>query len=141
FTPMAAKYEEISQSAEGHLALMAVQFIEQPQYRLAGAEEAVRQIGERLKRQIDVLEPVRADLDREVKTIHSRLQHLLTGAGGWKGSPTAEVIDLLRAYPKGRLQLHVLGFCLAVYRKMNGNAPEYLREMSYCRSALADMHA
>jgi hypothetical protein len=141
FAPLAIRYEELAKESDGHLALMAVSFIEQPQYRLAGAEEAVRQIGDRLKRQIDVLEPVRADLDREVNSVFSRLQQLMTAGGGWKGSPTAEVLDLLRAYPRGRFKLHLIEFCLAVYRKLHGNTPEYLREMSYCRSALADMHA
>ena len=30
---------------------------------------------------------------------------------------------------------------LAIFRKMLGNTPEYLREINFCRSTLADMHA
>ena len=48
---------------EAHVAVMAATFLEVPQYRLPGAEEAVRQIGEKLKQQVDVLEPVRSDLN------------------------------------------------------------------------------
>ena len=67
-----------------------------------------------------------------------------SGLGGLsvrKSSVTAEVVDLLRSYPRKRLQLHVLDLVLAIFRKMLGNTPEYLREINFCRSTLADMHA
>jgi serine/threonine protein kinase len=146
FPPLAAKYEETAKEAEASLAFMAVSFIEQPQYRLPGAEEAVRQIGDRLKQQIDTLEAVRTDLDKEVKAAYLRLFQVIGGLGTgsglapWKGSATAEVLDLLRAYPRGRLRLLVLDLALAIYRKVFGNVPEYLREISYCRNTLADFH-
>src|SRR5690606_4784091 len=41
---LTARAQALAKEAEGQLAFMAVTFIEQPQYRLAGAEEAVRQI-------------------------------------------------------------------------------------------------
>ena len=147
FPPLAAKYEETAKEAEGSLAFMAVSFLEQPQYRLPGAEEAVRQIGERLKTQIEALEGVRADLHKEVKSTFARLFQLIGGLGGgsalgaWKAGGTAEALDLLRAYPRSRLRLHVLDLALAIYRKLFGNVPEYLREISYCRTTLGDFHA
>jgi hypothetical protein len=132
----------VARAAEVHLATMAVSFIEQPQYRLAGAEEAVRQIGDKLKLQVDALEPLRRDLDRDVRHAYARLfQAIGNMTGGWKGSHTAEVLDLLRNYPRKRLRLHVLDFALSVYRKLLGNVPEYLREINYCRAALGDLHA
>jgi serine/threonine protein kinase len=146
FPPLSAKYDEAAKDAEGSVAFMAVSFLEQPQYRLAGAEEAVRQIGDRLKQQIDALEAVRSDLHKEVRTAFARLFQLIGGLGSgsslavWKGG-TAEVLDLLRAYPRSRLRLHVLDLALAIYRKLHGNVPEYLREINYCRTTLADFHA
>ena len=90
----------------------------QPQSRplphVLGREERVEDPRENLGRNPGAVVP-----DREVKSVHDRLQQLLTGGGGWKGSPTAEVLDLLRAYPRGRFRLHVLEFCLAVYRKLS----------------------
>jgi serine/threonine protein kinase len=144
------RYEKLLKEAETNLAIMAATFIEVPQFRLPGAEEAVRQIGERLKQQVDGLEPVRNDLDKEVRTIYARLFQTIGGLGTANGlsslsvrksSVTAEVIELLRSYPRKRLQLHVLDFVLAIFRKMLGNTPEYLREINFCRSTLADMHA
>jgi len=147
---LTARYEKLLKEAETNLAIMAATFIEVPQFRLAGAEEAVRQIGERLKQQVDGLEPVRNDLDKEVRNIYGRLFQTIGGLGASTGlsglsvrksSVTAEVVDLLRSYPRKRLQLHVLDLVLAIFRKMLGNTPEYLREINFCRSTLADMHA
>jgi len=145
-----ARYEKLLKEAETNLAIMAATFIEVPQFRLPGAEEAVRQIGERLKQQVDGLEPVRNDLDKEVRSIYGRLFQAIGGLGASTGlsglsvrksSVTAEVIELLRSYPRKRLQLNVLDLVLAIFRKMLGNTPEYLREINFCRSTLADMHA
>jgi serine/threonine protein kinase len=147
FPPLSVRYEELSKETEAAVAFMAVSFLEQPQYRLPGAEEAVRQIGDRLKHQIDALESVRGDLHKEVRSTYARLFQVIGGLGvggglaPWKGSGTAEVLDLLRAYPRGRLRLHVLDLALSVYRKLFGNIPEYLREISFCRATLADFHA
>jgi hypothetical protein len=150
YETLAARYEKLLKESETNLAIMAATFIEVPQFRLPGAEEAVRQIGERLKQQVDGLEPVLADLDKEVRTIYARLFQTIGGLGTSTGlgslsvrksSVTAEVIELLRSYPRKRLQLHVIDFVLAIFRKLLGHTPEYLREINFCRSTLADMHA
>ena len=141
---------EVAEGGRGHLAVMAATFLEVPQFRLPGAEEAVRQIAEQLKHQVEVLEPVRDDLDKEVRTTYGRLLQTIGGLGTTSGLGslsvpqivvTAEVIELLRSYPRKRLQLHVLDLVLSVFRRLLGNAPEYLREINFCRSTLADMHA
>ncbi|MBX9625921.1 MAG: protein kinase, partial [Gemmataceae bacterium] len=146
--PLAAKAQELGREAEAAVALMAVGFVEKPEYRLAGAEEAVRQVGDRAKRQVDALEPVRADLDREVRTLYGRSLQVIGGLTG--GGPlaairtagaTADALDLLRVYPRKRLQLHLLDHALALYRRLAGSAPEYLRDLGTCRAALADLEA
>jgi hypothetical protein len=147
-TALGTRFEELLKETEAHVAVMAATFIEVPQYRLAGAEEAVRQISEKLKGQVDDLEPVREDLNREVRSSYARLIQAIgalgaTGLGAMasRKSNAAEVLDLLRSYPRKRLQLHVLDMALAVFRKLLGNAPEYLREINFCRATLGDMHA
>ena len=75
---------------------MAVTLIEQPQYRLAAAEEAVRQIGDRLKRQVDALEGVHADLVKDVKATYTKLLQVIGGlssGGGWKGAGAVDAVD------------------------------------------------
>lgn len=145
---LTARFEELAKETEGHLAVMAATFLEVPQYRLPGAEEAVRQIGEKLKLQVDALEPLRNDLSKDVRSLYGRLIQTIgalgasgLGAMASRKSNAAEVLDLLRTYPRKRLQLHVLDMALSVFRKLAGNAPEYLREINFCRATLGEMHA
>ena len=147
---LTARFEQLLKDYESHLAVMAATFLEVPQFRLPGAEEAVRQIADRLQRQIDALEPVRAELDKEVRNIYGRLFQAigtLSTAGGLgalavrRAATTAEVLDLLRLYPRKRLQIQVLDRALSIYRKLHGNTPEYLRELGFCRSTLTEFHA
>jgi serine/threonine protein kinase len=146
-TTLIAEYERLTKETEGHLSMMAATFLEVPQFRLSGAEEAIRQIGDRLKQQVDALERLRIEIDKEVRSVYGRLFQVIGGlgtSGGLsvrKSSVATEILELLRTYPRKRLQLHVLDMCLSVYRKLLGNAPEYLREINFCRSSLADMHA
>ena len=146
--PLAAKALELGREAEGVVALMAVSFVEQPEYRLAGAEEAVRQLGDRAKRQVDALEPVRADLDREVRNLYGRALSVIGGltttgplAALRTAGAAADALDLLRVYPRKRLQLHLLDHALGLYRRLAGIAPEYLRDLGTCRAALLDFEA
>ena len=142
------RFDELVKETEAHLAVMAATFLEVPQYRLPGAEEAVRQIGEKLKRQVDTLGPVRDDLNRDVRGTYARLIQAIgalgasgIGASVSRKSNAAEVLELLRAYPGKRLQLHTLDMALSIFRKLLGNAPEYLREINFCRATLGEMHA
>jgi serine/threonine protein kinase len=139
---LATRYAAMNKDAESQLAQMAVTLIEQPQYRLAGAEEAVRQIEDRLKRQVTALESIHADLTKEIKALFTKLLQTIgglpTGSFGWKAS--AEILDLLRAYPRKMVRFHVLDFALSAYRKLHGSTPEYLRDIGTCRAGLTEMH-
>jgi serine/threonine protein kinase len=134
------EYQRLSKETESHLAVMAATFLEVPQFRLPGAEEAVRQIADRLKQQVDALEHLRAELEKEVKVSYGRLFQTIGGLSARKTTIPAEILDLLRSYPRKRLQLHIVDLCLSIYRKLLGNTPEYLREINFCRTSLADMH-
>lgn len=143
-----ARFEQLTREAEAHAAAMAKTFLEVPHYRLAGAEEVVRQMGERLKRQVEALEPLRDEMEKDVRSSYSRLIQAI-GALGSSGigatvtrkANAAEALDLLRAYPRKRLQMHVLDLALSLYRKLLGNAPEFLREMNFYRATLDEMYA
>lgn len=140
---LSTHYNAVVKEAEVQVATMAVSFIEQPSYRLAGAEEAVRQIAEKLKQQTETLTSLHHDLDKDVKVCYSRLLQVIGGMNGggglgWK-SGTTEALDLLRNYPRKRLQLQILDMVLSCYRKLLGNTPEYLREMNFCRTTLNEM--
>jgi hypothetical protein len=126
------------------LAEMAVHFIEQPGPRLASAEEAIRQLTARLQTLVKTYESLYLTLETEVGELFKRMFPMIgqldTGAIGSRRSTTAtEVLELLRAFPKKRYQAMIAGFVLTVYRGMLGSAPEFLREVNYCRERLADV--
>ena len=135
---LAARTEQVAKEAENQLAHMAVTFIEQPLYRLAGAEEAVRQIGDRLKCEVEVAGRAYYALTDETRAVWAKLSGLMSKGSGRRG-PSAEVIELLRIYCHGRLRRLMLECCVSTYRKLVGATPEYLREIGMCRSSLTEM--
>src|SRR5262249_34390141 len=126
-TALNTKFEELVKATDAHLAMMAATFLEVPQYRVPGAEEAVRQISGKLKRQVDILDAVREDLDKDMRGAYARMIQAIgalsgTGIGATvtRKSNATEAIDLLRAYPRKRLQLHILDIALSVFRRLLG---------------------
>lgn len=128
--------------AEVKLAEMAVYFIEQPQYRFPGAEEAIRQIIAKLRGTIETLEQTHRGLDEELRADYARIFQLIgilqTSS---RVSPTLfqEIVQLLQKYPRKRYQFVQLASILSVYRGLMGNAPEYLREVNFCRLRIQEL--
>jgi len=128
------------------LAEMAVHFIEQPGPRLAAAEETIRQLIARLQVLVQTYEGLYLSLERDVADVFRKLFPMIgqldTGALGTRKSTIAnEVLELMRIYPKKRFQAMVAGFALTTYRGMLGAAPEFLREVNYCRERLVEVSA
>ncbi len=130
---------------EAHFSEIAVSFIEQPQYRLAGAEEALNQITVRLKESLEGLDAEYRPLVREVAENFARLFPLIGGlnaTGGFgmlvsrKSAITAELLELLTAYSRKRYRSLLLGAAMTLYRGLLGNIPEYLRDVGFCRARL-----
>ncbi len=130
---------------EAHFSEIAVSFIEQPQYRLAGAEEALNQVTTRLKEAVEGLEGELANLNRDVGESYARLFPLISGlnaSGGFsklvtrKGAIAAELFEMLTAYPRKRYRSLLLSTAMTLYRSLLGNIPEYLRDVAYCRTRL-----
>ena len=145
---LADRYKRLAADAEGHLSAMAVSFIEQPQYRLGGAEEVLSQMIARLKRTVSGLEAVRADILNEVNDTYTLLAQVLTGEtpslaiamiSSRKAVATAEFLSALEEYPNKRLRLHVLDSTLSIYRRLLTVAPEFVREIGLCRQRLQEM--
>lgn len=145
---LAERHRRLAQDVEGHLSAMAVAFIEQPQYRLGGAEEVLAQMIARLKRTVGGLESVRSGILDEVHDAYSQLAQVLTGAGPSlalsmigtrKSVATGEFLNALEEYPNKRLRLHVLDSTLSIYRRLLASAPEFVREIGFCRGRLQEM--
>ncbi len=130
---------------EQKLAELAVHFIELPRHRLAGAEEAVRQLTERLRRAVDTYEGLTQSLNKEAADLYANLLRLIgtldTVSSGKRPALAAEIVDLLRAYPKKRYQALLASQVLTTYRGMVSASPEYLREVTFCRNRLSEAAA
>jgi hypothetical protein len=135
---------QVLTTAEGHLATVVVSFIEQPQYRLAGAEESMAQVTARLNDAIERLDTERQVLGREETDTYARMFPLIGGLnssgfsvlGGRRSSMTSELFDLLATYPKKRYRLLLVSAALTVYRGLLSSIPECLREVNLCRTYL-----
>lgn len=132
---------------QGILSALTVSFIEQPQYRLAGAEEALAQISDKLNLTIESLENIRKQIIRELAEVYQKLYSVIrqlandeTGLfGGRKTGLLSDLCELLRRYPNSRLKLGVLETALSFYRSLQGQCPEFTREIGNCRNRLMDM--
>ncbi|OWK35796.1 tubulin-like doman-containing protein [Fimbriiglobus ruber] len=142
-TVVQESFKKFAGEIEVNLAALAVSFIEQPQHRLAGAEEALNQITERVRRTAEGLEPLCKEGDRDVREAFGRVLQAIGGlnAGftGRKSGAAGEVLDALKVYSQKRLRLIYDTAALAVYRGLLGSIPEYLRDVNFCRGRIAEM--
>lgn len=133
--------------SEGHLSALAVSFIEQPQYRLAGADEAISQFSEKLKQTIETLDNIRKGLLKDVFEIYQKLYTVIQtltkqGTGLFGGRRTGQISDLcelMRRYPRVRLKLSILESSAAFYRGLLGQCPDYGREIATVRTRLTEI--
>ena len=127
------------------LAELPVRLIEQPTFRLAGAEEAVRQVVASIEKVLSIHEPLAHELSDRATQAYAKLMLLLAHANdprSWPRRGTAtpqEVLDLLRNYPKFRHQALVLQQVLGVYVSLRGHLTDTLREINFCRVRLGEL--
>ena len=132
--------KQLSTEADTSLAVVTVSFLEQPQYRLAGAEEALNQVAKKLRRSAEELEPVRDVLARDTVDGYARIVQLIASLkSGWKGNSAAELMDLLFSYPTKKLDLAVCEAGIGLYRTLLNNVPEYRQEVNFCRKRFEDL--
>nr|MCU0704837.1 protein kinase [Fimbriiglobus sp.] len=132
--------------AEGQLATAAVGFIERPEYRLAGAEEALSQIAERLNESVERLEGECKRREHEATVTFARLFPLigsLAGPGfalvGRRTGITQELTSLLREYPRQRYQALLMSAAVSFFRRLRDGLPEYTRDVGFCRTRLTEL--
>ena len=123
------------------LAEISVHLIEEPEYRLAGAEEAVRQVVATLEQILQRHEPLARELAAKAAESHARLQMLLAPPKpGRRLAPApGEIAELLRAYPKQRFQSLVMQQTSAAFLSLRGHLSDELREINFCRVRLTEL--
>jgi eukaryotic-like serine/threonine-protein kinase len=124
------------------LAETSVQLIEEPQFRLAGAEESIRQVVASIEQILQHHEPLARDLSSKASDAYIRLRTFLAPAKGVGRKPqfsTAEVLELLRTYPKWRFQSLVLQQASSAFLSLRGHLSDEAREINFCRVRLTEL--
>ena len=139
--------EAVVKNWQAKLDQLTVHLLEQPEFRLAGVEEAIRQ-GIRLIEQILTHhEPLGQELSEKSTRACERLQTLVAGFSeivktGRKGQALiAELIELLKLYPKWRYQNMVLRKVNYTYTSLRGYLSDQVREVGFYRLRLRELAA
>jgi hypothetical protein len=127
------------------VAEVVVGFIEQPQYRLAGAEEAVRRIVTLIEEVLGEHEPkfkaaatLAAETHKRIQAVTAALHKAAAGKGRAPVS-AADVVELLRQYARARYEALVLQQVIAVFVSLRGQLTDQLREVNFCRVRLGEL--
>ncbi len=157
---LSAAATKLGDRFEQRVAELVVRLIEAPEARLAGAEEAIRQLNVLIEQALANHEQLSQELQERATAVYERLAALLeqpapNPAGPktptWKAPftrrlPAAtslvarELQDLLRSYPKYRYQSLVLQRVSGLYVALRGLLSDQLREVDFCRARLTELH-
>src|SRR5262249_30798812 len=126
--PLARATDGLLRVWGGRLTQLAVCLIEQPDFRLAGAEAALHVLRGRVERALAHCGPLGEEWLRKSAQANARIHTLL--AGPHSGGGGAEVAEALRLYPRWRYQGLVLRQVVAVYGSLRGQLDDELGEVA-----------
>jgi serine/threonine protein kinase len=137
------------------LAELPVQLIEEPGFRLAGAEEAVRLLSDSMEQMLQHHEPLARELGQRAAELHGRVQVLIAAGfvspgqrnetsffrrgGNAPANARADLAALLQAYAKARLQHLVMVRMLGALVTLRGHLADEMREINFCRVRLSEL--
>jgi serine/threonine protein kinase len=134
--------DSLTHEWEQKLAELPVQLIEEPSYRLAGAEEAIRQAVATIEQVLHHHEPLAKDLATKASEALGRLKVLcVPSAKGMRRFTldAVDIVELLRCYPKWRFQSIMLQQVSASFVCLRGHLSDELREVNFCRIRLGEL--
>jgi serine/threonine protein kinase len=148
----------IADESEQQLAKLAVQLLEDPNYRLAGAEEALRQFCAVVEQSLQSQETLAKELTEKAALLHQRIVGLLDSpakspeptnttlkinlnkrAAG-KNLSAKDIFDLVRTYAKTRYHSLILTYLNRLYVGLRGHLSDQIREVGFCRQRLSELH-
>jgi hypothetical protein len=120
---------------------LPVRLIEEPAFRLAGAEESLRQLVATLEQVLQHHEPLAQDLARKASEAFEQLRNVLSLGRTSKVLPRGpeQVIELCRNYPRWRFQSLLLQYLASSFVGMRGHLSDELREVNFCRVRLNEL--
>jgi hypothetical protein len=140
------------------LAELPVRLIEAPEFRLAGAEEVIRQMVASIEQVLQHHEPLARELSNRAAELHDRLRVLASApaqtgtqtpvrtsvfrkssSGSRKVSAAAELQELLRSYPKTLYQSLMLRQAGDIFLTLRGHLADEMREINFCRVRLGEL--
>jgi len=149
----------IADGCDKKLAELVVRhLIEEPRFRLAGAEEALRQFSAIAEQSLQAHEQLAKELAERTIALYQKIHRFFDTpvstvkpqTSMWKGafsrrtpaeslSPGAELVELLRSYAKCRYQSMVLHHITCLYVSLRGLLSDQVREVGFCRTRLTEL--
>lgn len=144
----------VADECEQQLAELAVTLLEDPHYRLAGAEEALRQFCTTVDQALQSQDVLAKELAEKAAQLYVRIQQLTdrpipAGTGSsthWTRRPpaavnltAADLFDLVRTYTKTRYHSLVLSHLNRLYISLRGHLSDQIREVGFCRQRLGEL--
>lgn len=132
-----AASEGLSKDWGGQLAQLAVTLIEQPEFRMTGAEEAVQQLRGRMDSLRQRHDAEASKFEEGSARVLARMQALLSAQNSRKAA--AEFFDQAKAYPGARLGALIHRRVADVALALANDLAEQANEISFCRTRLDEL--
>jgi eukaryotic-like serine/threonine-protein kinase len=142
---LAKEGEGFVRDCQRKLGQFIADLIEEPGFRLAGAEEAIRQLMALFERILKHQEPLVEEIAEKATKSHERFQFLLSNIeeinkGGRRSVHlAAELDEMMRMHPKWRYQSLVLRRVTMSLTSLRGFVSDQLREISFYRLRLQEL--
>jgi len=139
-----AAARELRKKWEQKLLDLVRSLVDDPRFRVVGAEEAGLQITTLLEEVVEHQQTLLQELLERAGTAYEAIDDLTTNLrkGSWWPGRTGRMADELRnaleEYPKARYQGMVLESLLEVYGKLLKRLPQHLEEVTFSRQRLTD---
>src|SRR5262249_8417756 len=123
----------------------AIGLIEQPECRLVGAEEAIRRAVTTIEEILHRYEPLAKEFIARSTEAYSQIADLIAlvkaaPAGNRKAiAAIGKVVELVRIYPRWRLQSLLLHRVTNVFVSLRGKLSDQLTELNFCRNRLVQL--
>jgi serine/threonine protein kinase len=132
---------ELAGEWDRKLAELPVTIIEEPGFRLAGAEEAVRNLIASIEQLLQHHESQARDLSLKAsETLNKVLALAAMSRAGRRLPLTApEILELLRTYSKLRYQSLIRQQIATAFVGLRGHLSDTLREINFCRTRLNEL--
>jgi hypothetical protein len=156
---LGAVASSLADAGDHQLTDLIVRLLEEPAFRLAGAEEGLRQFCIIAEHALRSQETLTKELHERASSLYQRIHALLeTPLQGpitpnnsvWKlgfarKTPTspstfgADLLELVRIYAKTRYQCLILTHINRLYVGLRGHLTDQLREVGFCRQRLGEL--